>query len=147
MNTTTDIEWYRHARLPVSVRLHYIAPDGQHPLTPDAIGERYVREITDSSLVVWRSLAVGRFGFRAGIDELTWKLPRVGSIELAHRRPCKGAGSILLNVHEQPSRSMEPALSCYRFEPALLDWFRSVLTSLTEIFPGRVRERDEGVDA
>lgn len=147
MITTTDIEWYRHSRLPASVRLHYIAPDGRHPLTPVEIRERYVSEVTDSSLVVWRSLAVGRFGFSAGIDELTWDLQRVGSIELAFCRPAKGGGSALLYIHEQPAGSIELALSSDRFEPALLDWFRPILTLLIEMFPERVTERDDGYDA
>jgi hypothetical protein len=131
----------------MSVRLNYIAPDGRHPLTPDEIRERYVLEVTDSSLVVWRSLAIGRFGFRAGIDELTWSLPRIGSIELAFYRPAKGQGSVSLCINEQPSRSMELALSSDHFDPALLDWFRPILTLLAEMFPGRVRERDGGYDA
>lgn len=147
MITTTDIEWHRHSRLPTSVKLHYTAPDGRHPLTPDEIRERYVREVTDSSLVVWRSLTIGRFGFRAGIDEVTWELPRVRSIALAFCRPAKGGGGVLLYVHEQPARGVELALSSDRFEPALLDWFRPILALLTEMFPERVTERDDGYDA
>ena len=133
--------------MPASVRLHYIAPDGRHPLTPDEIRERYVREVTDSSLVVWRSLAVGRFGFRAGIDEVAWELPRVRSIELSFCRPAKGAGSVLLYVHEQPAHGVELALSSDRFEPALLNWFRPILALLIQMFPERVTERDNGYDA
>jgi hypothetical protein len=145
---TTDIEWHRHLRLPTSVKLHYTAPDGRHSLTPDEIRERYVREVTDSSLVVWRSVALGRFGFRAGIDELAWDLPQVRSIEFAYCRPAKGGGNALLYVvHEQPVGGLELALSSNRFEPALLDWFRPIMRLLTGMFPGRVTERDDGYDA
>jgi len=147
MTTTADIEWHRLSRLPASVRLHYIAPDGRHPLTLDEIRERYVREVGDSSLVIWRSLRVGRLGFLAGIDEVAWELPRVRNIELSFCRPGKGAGSVLLYVHEQPAHGVELALSSDRFEPALLDWFRPIRALLTEMFPKRVTERDDGYDA
>jgi|SRR5688572_15468482 len=147
MTIATDIEWHRHLRLPTSVKLHYVAPDGRHPLTPEAIRQRYVSEVTDSSLVVWRSPALARFGFRAGIDELAWDLPRVNSIELTFCRPAKGAGSVLLYVHEQRACGIELALSSDRFEPALLDWFRPILLLLTGMFPQRVTERDDGYDA
>lgn len=147
MTTTTDIEWHRVSRLPTSVRLHYTEPDGRHPLTPDEIRQRYVREVSDSSLVIWRSLASGRFGFRAGIDELAWELSQVRSIEFAFCRPAKGGGSVLLYVHEQQGRGVELAISSDRFEPALLDWFRPILRLLTEMFPDRVTERDDGCDA
>jgi hypothetical protein len=131
----------------MSVKLHYIAPDGHHSLTPVAVRERYVREVTDASLVVWRSAAAGRFGFRAGIDELAWDVSKMGSIELTFCRPAKGAGEILLYVHEQPAARLELALSSNRFEPGLLDWFRPVLTILNLMFPQRVTERDHGYDA
>ena len=118
-----------------------------HPLTLDEIRERYVREVTDSSLVVWRCTHGRSVGFRAGIDEVTWELPRVRSIALLVLWPAKGGGSVLLYVHEQPARGVELALSSDRFEPALLDWFRPIRALLTEMFPERVTERDDGYDA
>jgi hypothetical protein len=84
---------------------------------------------------------------RAGIDELTWDLPRVRSIEFAFCRPAKGAGSVLLYVHEQPAAGLELALSSDRFEPGLIEWFRPLLALLTEMFPERVTEKDDGYDA
>jgi hypothetical protein len=147
MTTITDIEWHRLSQLPMSVKLHYTAPEGRHPLTPDEIRQRYVQEVSDSSLVVWRSLAGGRFGFRAGIDELAWKLPQIRSIEFAFCRPAKGGGNVLLYVHEQHARGVELAFSSDRFDPALLDWFRPTLRLLTEMFPEKVTERDDGYDA
>src|SRR6478609_8659221 len=127
---TTDMEWHRHSRLPMSVKLHYPAPVGRHPLTPIEIRQRYIREVSDSSLVLWRSLAQGRFGFRAGIDELAWELPQVRSIEFSFCRPAKGGGNIVLCVHQPQARGVQLAFSSDRFEPALLDWFRPMLRLL-----------------
>ena len=147
LNQSDKIEWHWQSRLPPSAKLHYVAPEGRHPLTPTEIREQYVREDTDLSLVIWQSAGIGRFGFRAGIDELTWDLQQVDAIELSFCRPAKGAGDISLYVHERHAASSELALSSDRFEPALLDWFRSILAVLMEMFPDKVRERDDGYDA
>jgi len=144
MITTSDITWHRYSRLPMSVRLHYISPDGQHPLTPSEVRQRYKSEVTDSSLVLWQHPPTQSFGFRAGIDELAWQLASIGSFELSFSRPAKGGGDVVLWVQLGKS---ELVLSSDRFTPELLDWFRPVAAGLTEIFPGRVLERDNGYDA
>ena len=130
--------------MPGSVRLHYIAPYGQHPLTPPEVRERYKSEVTDSSLVIWQHPATQSFGFRAGIDELTWQLDRIGGFELSFSRPAKGGGDIALWVQ---LGKPELVLSSDRFLPELLDWFRPIAAGLTEMFPDRVLERDYGYDA
>jgi hypothetical protein len=144
MLPTSDITWHRYLRLPVSVRLHYLAPDGQHPLTLPELRQRYKREVADSSLVVWQHSPTQSFGFRAGIDELTWQLDRIGGFELSFSRPAKGGGNIALWVQLGKS---ELVLSSDRFTPELLGWFRPIAAGLTEMFPDRVLERDYGYDA
>ena len=135
MTTASDIEWHMYSPLPVPVRLQYIMPDGKHPLTPEAIRERYDKEVSDSSLVIWRSNAVGRTGFRAGIDELTWELSRIVSVEFTFCQPGKGSGSVLLCVDGRL------AVLSARFDTALLDWFRPIVTVLTDMFPGKVTQQ------
>jgi hypothetical protein len=144
MHTTSDTIWHRHARLPASVRLHYISPDGQHPLTPPEIRQRYKSEVTDSSLVIWQHSPTQSFGFRAGIDELAWQFASIGGFELSFSRPAKGGGDVALWVQRGKP---ELVLSSDRFTPELLDWFRPVATGLTGIFPDRILERDHGYDA
>ena len=65
--------------------------------------------------------------------------PAVGVLRVA-----KGGGDVVLWVQLGKS---ELVLSSDRFTPELLDWFRPVAAGLTEIFPGRVLERDNGYDA
>ena len=144
MLTTSDIAWHRYSRLPASVRLHYIAPDGQHPLTPREVRQRYTSEVTDSSLVIWQHSLTQRFGFRAGIDELAWPLASIGGFELSFSRPAKGGGDIALWA--QCGRS-ELVLSSDRFTPELLEWFRPIAAGLVKMFPDRVVEKDHGYDA
>jgi hypothetical protein len=144
MIPATDTRWHRHSPLPVSVRLQYTAPDGQHPLTPAEVRQRYTSEITDSALVIWQHLPTQRFGFRAGIDELTWPLDQISGFELSFCRPAKGSGDVSLWARRS---QLELVLSSDRFTPELRDWFRPIAATLAEMFPDKVTERDCGYDA
>jgi hypothetical protein len=115
-------------------------------LTPDAIRKRYTSDVVNSSLVIWRCADLERFGIRAGIDELAWELPRIDKIEFSFSRPAKGAGYLSLDVREKPGHHSKCAISADQFDAALLNWFRPLVTLLTDMFPGEMTERDEGYD-
>ena len=91
-----NITWHRYLRLPMPVRLHYISPDGKHPLTPLEIRKQYKNEVIDLSFVIWRHSPTQSFGFCSGIDELAWQLASIGSFVLSFSRPAKGSGDIAL---------------------------------------------------
>jgi hypothetical protein len=141
MPTTKDIEWHRCSPLPVFVRLHYMLPTGEHPLTPPDVRERYSRQINDLALVIWRTLDSGRFGFRAGIDEFASRTDDFEGFELGYTRPAKGSGSIWLGTGKKTVFSTD------RFSDDLLGWFRTVTAVLEKMFPDMIVEKDHGYDA
>jgi hypothetical protein len=138
--TPDELEWHRHRPLPGPVGLCYVAPDGQHPLTPYVVRERHIGEVMDSSLVVWRSTSLGRFGLSAGSDELAWKLSFLRTIEWSFCRPAKGAYQIALDI------DWHLELSSDRSEIGLLDWLDPVLGSLNMMLPRLIKRPDTGYD-
>ncbi|WP_425397010.1 hypothetical protein [Aeoliella sp.] len=137
----SQLTWRVLAPLPVAVRLHYVAPDGRHDLTPEVVRQRYTEEVNNSSLVCWVSPNDDRFGLIAGIDEATWHSSTVREIELAYSKPAKGRGNIQIDVNG------EVALSSDGFSPERLQWFRQVHGWLADLFPDATRDTDLGMDA
>jgi hypothetical protein len=138
------MRWHRFGRLPGSVKLHYRAPDGKHPLTPVEIRQRYVKEVEDLALVVWYHAATVRFGFKTGIDEVAWPRERLSRFELSFCRPAKGLGYVWLSVHDFQKEGS--VLSSDHFTPELLEWFRSLSLVLSGMFSVEVIEEDCGAD-
>lgn len=140
-NGDEAIEWHQCSPLPVFVRFHYPSPTGEHPLTMPAVRERYLRQVTNSALVIWRTTDFKRFGVRAGIDEFACRTDDCGRFEFGYTQPAKGAGNIWLCT------SKETILSADRFSPDLLTWFKQIASILNQMFPNAVVEKDNGYDA
>ena len=124
--------------LPVFVRFHYVLPTVGHPLTLLHVRERYLRNVMDSALVIWRVSGSQRFGFRAGIDEFACRTEDFERFELAFTRPAKGPGCIRLCT------SRETIFSADRFSDDLLAWLRHIGAVLGQMFPNTVVEKDCG---
>ena len=132
--------------LGVRTRICYIDPTGAHYLTPEIIRDRYRESIKDSSLVFWHLPEINLCGFRAGIDEITWKPADVVLYETSFCRPAKGSGYITLaTTNKDQTATALIGTDC--FEERILISHKIFAELLESHFPLQTSFRDNGYDA
>jgi hypothetical protein len=141
-----QLTWCVGARTGPYTGVNFVSPSGSHPLTPEVVRQRYISEVHDSALVVWRLPIRNLGGVRAGIDEVAWRDSDIAHFETWLWRPAKGSGSVLLVAQLRNGQRLN-ILSSNRYEQGIYDWHLAAAALFEQIYPGLTRICDHGYDA
>ncbi len=140
------LDWFVGSAVGVRTRLCFGAPSGAHPLTPESIRERYVREVHNAALVVWRLPKIGLGGVRAGIDEVTWRDIDITCFDTSFCRPAKGSGYVWLSAQCRDGQTLGVLLSD-QYNRTIYEWHLATALLIESTYQGLTRICDDGYDA